>query len=233
MLKLLDEILGKLETLERDIDALDLALKPYGDGSKVAPHGRAPMTRKTLRDEAASLRMELADAEAAGDQNAGDQNAGDQKPPKDSQATKIVRDVEAGDTELWHSQDGDAYLTFRVGQHREHHRLRSGAARDYLSKLYFRRARTAASSSAIADAQATLSAMARFDGTSYPTYVRVAEVNGRIYLDLADPAWRVVEIDASGWRLTPDPPVRFQRPRGLRPLPEPVAGGSIADLASS
>lgn len=180
------------------------------------------------RQEAGRLRMELGEP----DDDAGDPKGGDQKPPKDSQATKIVRDVvAAADTELWHNQDGDPYLTFRAGQHLEHHQLRSGPARDYLSRLYFRRARTAASSSGIADAQETLSAMARFEGASYPTFVRVAELDGCIYLDLADTDWRVVEIDAIGWRVTSDAPVRFRRPRGLRPLPVPVAGGSIADLA--
>ena len=105
----------------------------------------------------------------------------DQKPLRESQTTKIVREVEEGDTELWHSSIGDAYLTVPVGQHREHHPLRSGAARDYLSQLYFRRARSAASSSAIADAQDTLSAIARFDGPSYPD-LRSPGGNGRPHL---------------------------------------------------
>ena len=68
--------------------------------------------------------------------------------------------------------------------------------------------------------------------TSYPVYVRLAELDGRIYLDLADADWRVVEIDDAGWRVISNPPVRFRRPRGLQPLPEPVGGGSIADLAT-
>jgi hypothetical protein len=155
----------------------------------------------------------------------------DQKPPRDSQATKIVRDLEAAaNTDLWHSPTGEAYLTFPVGQHREHHPLRSGAARDYLASLYFRRERAAPSSSAIADAQDTLSMIARFEGTSYPVYVRLAERAGRIYLDLGDTEWRVVEIDDTGWRVISNPPVRFRRPRGLQPLPAPLGGGSIADL---
>ena len=67
-----------------------------------------------------------------------------------------------------------------------HHRLSGKACRDYLSKLYYRKGRTAASSSAIADAQHTLSALARFEGETHPVYVRLAAVDGRVFLDLAD-----------------------------------------------
>ena len=35
ILALLEEILSQLQTLRREVDALDRALKPYGDGTKV------------------------------------------------------------------------------------------------------------------------------------------------------------------------------------------------------
>jgi hypothetical protein len=43
-------------------------------------------------------------------------------------------------------------------------------------------------------------------------------------------SWRAAEIDAKGWRIVEKPPVRFRRPSGMRPLPVPVKGGSIAKL---
>jgi hypothetical protein len=71
---------------------------------------------------------------------------------------------------------------------------------------------------------------ARFDGPECTVHIRVAELNGRFYLDLGDAAWRAVEIDAIGWRLVQNPPVRFRRPTGMQPLPVPVLGGSIQML---
>ena len=59
-----------------------------------------------------------------------------------------------------------------------------------------------------------------------------AEFNGKLYLDLCDPDWRVVEIDSAGWRIIDNPPVRFRRTSGMRPLPEPIPGGSIETLRS-
>ena len=48
-----------------------------------------------------------------------------------------------------------------------------------------------------------------------------------LYLDLADPEWRVVQIDRTGWRVLPESPVRFRRPRGMHALPAPEVGGSL------
>jgi ABC-type protease/lipase transport system fused ATPase/permease subunit len=52
----------------------------------------------------------------------------------------------------------------------------------------------------------------------------------RVYLDLADEQWRVIEVDTNGWRVASDVPVRFLRPAGMMPLPMPEGGGSIEDL---
>jgi hypothetical protein len=40
----------------------------------------------------------------------------------------------------------------------------------------------------------------------------------------------VVEVDAKGWWIIDDPPVRFRRAPGMLPLPEPVPNGSIEAL---
>jgi hypothetical protein len=61
-------------------------------------------------------------------------------------------------------------------------------------------------------------------------FLRVADHDGRIYLDLADEQWRAVEIDSTGWRVIGDPPVRFRRRGSMRPLPVPVRGGSLDTL---
>jgi hypothetical protein len=49
---------------------------------------------------------------------------------------------------------------------------------------------------------------------------------------LANENWEAVEIDASGWRIVTNPPVRFRRSAGMRRLHRPVHGGSIDTLRS-
>ena len=150
---------------------------------------------------------------------------------KESQATTIVRLVTEARAELWHTPGGDGYVTIRVNDHREHHRLESRGTRDYLTRAYYVDAGKAPNASALQDAIATLSGIARFDGAEYAVHVRVAAGDGdRVYLDLCDLQWRAVEITTAGWQVVTNPPVRFRRPRGVLPLPVPERGGSIEEL---
>jgi hypothetical protein len=72
--------------------------------------------------------------------------------------------------------------------------------------------------------------MARFEGAERPVSIRTALHEGKIYVDLGCREWKAAEVSADGWRVIPEPPVRFIRPAGFRPLPEPEAGGAIEEL---
>src|SRR5205807_9473699 len=100
------------------------------------------------------------------------------------------------------------------------------------ARRFFEETRGAPSSEAMNSALNVIEANAQFDAPEREVFVRVGGANGRLYLDLADQTWRAVEIDATGWRVTDNPPVRFGRAAGMRPLPMPVAGGSIVTLRS-
>ncbi len=67
-------------------------------------------------------------------------------------------------------------------------------------------------------------------GEKRQTWLRVAEHDGALYLDLGDETWRAVQITRDGWQLIDCPPVYFVRPGGMLPLPVPVRGGNVAEL---
>ena len=77
-----------------------------------------------------------------------------------------------------------------------------------------------------------IEAKAHFDAPERVVHIRVGGLDGRLYLDLGDETWRAVEIDATGWRVIDNPPVRFRRAAGMQPLPMPVPGGSVETLRS-
>jgi hypothetical protein len=54
-----------------------------------------------------------------------------------------------------------------------------------------------------------LGATLTFDAPERQVHIRVGGLDGRLYLDLGDEKWRAVEIDATGWRVIENPPVRF------------------------
>ena len=95
-----------------------------------------------------------------------------------------------------------------------------------------RRRGGAPSSEALQSALNVIEAKAHFDAPERVVHIRVGGLDGRLYLDLGDETWRAVEIDATGWRVIDNPPVRFRRAAGMQPLPVPVAGGSIETLRS-
>jgi hypothetical protein len=146
-----------------------------------------------------------------------------------SASTRLIQLVHAAGVELFHSGE-TPYVRVRVGDHCEVLTLRSRAFRNWCRRIYYESQGKAAGSQAVEDALGVLEAKALFAGAEHAAPVRLAEHAGNIYLDLADPLWRAVEITPDGWQIVKDPPVRFRRSRGSLPLPEPVKGGTLEDL---
>jgi hypothetical protein len=136
----------------------------------------------------------------------------------------------ASNAELFHTATGTAFADLVLDGRRETWPVRSTRFRTWLRRQYYRATREAPSGAAVASALDHIEAQAQFDGPERAVHLRVAEHNGHIYLDLADAAWRVVEIGSSGWRLTNAAPVRFIRTPGMLPLPVPERGGSAETL---
>ena len=132
--------------------------------------------------------------------------------------------------DLFHSRDGTSFADVDVNGHRETWPLRAKGFRRWLARAYFEETRGAPSTEALQAALNVLEARAHFDAPERAVYVRVGGLDDRLYLDLGDETWRVVEIDAGGWRVIDDPPVRFRRAAGMQPLPMPMPGGSIERL---
>ncbi|TMB22085.1 MAG: hypothetical protein E6J71_06895 [Deltaproteobacteria bacterium] len=149
---------------------------------------------------------------------------------KVSQATELLE--LASDLELFRTPEAEptAFCRLVVDDHREVYRVPSRAVRALLARRYYGEHRRAVRGQALAEALAVLEARALGDGEARPVATRIAEHDGAIYLDLCDPAWRVVEVTSDGWRIVTDAPVRFRRARGMLPLPEPVCGGSVERL---
>ena len=149
---------------------------------------------------------------------------------KPSQAT-IVVDLATGAEgfELFRA-DQDGYAMVPVGGHRECWPVRSTMFRRWLSRLYFEHEGAAPGGQAVTDAVGVLEGAALFAGAEHDVHIRIAEHGGATYVDLADAEWRAVRIDASGWTVVSDPPVRFRRARGMLALPCPEPGGSFDQL---
>lgn len=136
----------------------------------------------------------------------------------------------AGAAELFHSADGTALADILINNHRETWPVRTKGFRRWLARQFFEQTGGAPSSEALQSALNVIEARAHFDGPERSVFIRVGGLDGRLYLDLGDDAWRAVEIDTTGWRVIDQPPVRFRRAAGMQPLAVPMPGGSVGTL---
>lgn len=150
----------------------------------------------------------------------------DGKRGKTTQADILLRLAE--DLLLVHTSTGESYAIVTKDGVRQVLSLESGDFRLHLvHQYYLDQNGRAPSESALKTATETLRAKARIEGEEAQVHLRVAEYQGKIYYNLSNDKWEVVEIRARGWKVLTDPPVLFTRTAGMLALPHPEPGGSI------
>jgi hypothetical protein len=151
----------------------------------------------------------------------------------DAASMMVEQADEAGD-EHFLGMDGTPYVRFR---HKRGNMIRWVTDRpdgtEYegvLSLRYFQElGNRTAPREQVAAATRLLKARAIEADVRHPVHLRVAEMDETIYVDLGGSDGKIAEIDAHGWRVVSDSPVRFIRGnRGA--LPIPMRGGTRADF---
>lgn len=139
--------------------------------------------------------------------------------------------------ELLHTTEGDAYARIQQGEGAQRHvevwALASTGFREWLAAAYYQQTGKAAREASLRDAVNALSGIAKHEGREALVWLRVAEHDGRYYLDLCNAQWQAIEISPDGWQVLDHPPVLFRRTPTMRPLPEPARGGDLARLWQS
>ncbi len=156
--------------------------------------------------------------------------AREEKAGKKAQRDQLIELVAEAGIELFRSVEKDAFAHCPIAGHYEVHPVRSQAFRLLLNHLFYSDSEKAQSAQARAEAIDTLESKALYEGAVHPVGLRFAELDGAVYLDLANDRWQVIEVRPEGWRVVEASPVRFRRTKGMLPLPEPQIGGTIDDL---
>src|SRR5262245_15103235 len=215
--------------------------KPDDEVRRTVRDGLAKGARKPRTPDASQARAngkktkdksaDQSSAAPGGDEQTGDvsKNAKADPATQGTQADMLV-DL-AADIDLFYFDD-IGYATFQINGHRETHRIKSKAFRVYLRREFYLTYGKVPNGEAMTNALAHLDGVALFDGKARPVFLRLAWHDGKIYWDLANDAWQIIEITAEGWKVieAADAPVRFWRSRGMQPLPQPAKGGDLATL---
>ena len=126
---------------------------------------------------------------------------------------------------------GEPFIRYSVGTTVRTAKLGKREVSDYLLSAYYDAFGKTPSEDAIRTSRSVLGMHARLHGEQTKAFSRVGQAEGRIYLDLGNADWTVVEIDrASGWRVMAEPPVVLTRAPDTKPLPLPAARNATSDV---
>jgi hypothetical protein len=155
-----------------------------------------------------------------------------ESPKKEAIANVLVKLAIKNSFELWHTANNDAYITVPVNNHKEHYKLssKSRAIRIWLGRIGSDFMGKTVGGSTIKDVINVLEGKAIYDGKEYELHIRKAQYDNKIYVDVGDPAWNVIEISRDGWKIIKECNVKFKRSKNMLPLPMPERGGEIDDL---
>jgi hypothetical protein len=146
---------------------------------------------------------------------------GQQKVPP--VADRLVYYVQAAGWPLFVDQHGEAH-THVGGQ-----AVPISRANRLLTQLLHENEEKAPSNDGLIGARRVLDMLAHNSGDVRELHTRAAFHEGAVFYELAP--GRVVRISEGGWQLDPDPPVFFRAVKNLKPLPDPLPGGSLEDVA--
>ena len=149
--------------------------------------------------------------------------------PKQKTLAELAIEI-ASEATYFHTEDRNAYAEIQVNGHREVHLIRSKAFKHWLGyHLYTQHSKTLGSET-LNTVLSILEAQALYEGESHTVHLRVAESDGKIYIDLGTPDWNAVEVDSQEWSIVSDYPVKFRRSPYQLPLPIPTRGGGVEEL---
>jgi hypothetical protein len=124
-----------------------------------------------------------------------------------------------------------AYATIPIHDHKETWQLKQEKFKNWLGMQYYQTQKKLGSIQTRDDfINGYLAGIA--GENQKEVHVRLAYANEKLYLDLANETWQVVEITQNGWQILGEAPdnVKFRRPKGMFPIPLPVTGGDINEL---
>lgn len=133
---------------------------------------------------------------------------------------------------LFHTPDNQTYANIPINEHKETWSIITREFRRWLSYEFYKKETKPPGRQAFKDALNILEAKGQYDSPQQPIFIKLAQMNEKIYIDLVNENWEVVEVSKDGWKIIKDPPIKFRRNRGMNPLPYPSPDGSLNDLRS-
>ena len=131
---------------------------------------------------------------------------------------------------FFHDSQGEVFAKISLNNHMEIWNLTSMGFRDWISHQLWSQHQEGLSNASLDSALATLRGIATFDSPTEEVYLRVAQINNELYIDLCNEDWQVIKIDSIRWSVIKKSPVSFIRSKNMRALKIPKTKGDIKRL---
>lgn len=161
-----------------------------------------------------------------------DEDAEQAKPVRKSVARLLV-ELALDEADLWLGDDKQAWADVVVDQVRYSWPVRSNYFKHWLARRLWEDYQSTVNSEALQSALAIIESKCLFGQVPQrQVWLRVAQQDGRIYIDVADVQNHVIEVRPDGWTVLDShaSPVRFCRLDFQQALPLPQPGGDIHQL---
>ncbi|HDR6755641.1 TPA: hypothetical protein QCV70_002485 [Bacillus cereus] len=141
-----------------------------------------------------------------------------------SRATKLRDLILRQNIEFAVDEAKEAYARIEIHGHYEVYNVKSQSFKDIVIELAEAEFNSVIAKNALESALDSIGAKARRSKNEKNIAVRVKYLaeKRKIYLDLCNDKWQVIEIDSKGWRILDNSPIWFKRTNDLDKLPTPI-----------
>jgi putative DNA primase/helicase len=144
----------------------------------------------------------------------------------DDNDTKNTSDLLIGfvsdSCELFHNKNKECFAKINIDSRTEVWDISSTGFSDWIRGEYFRTTSKGIPDNKLHEIIPTLKALAIHKGYEQEVFMRVAQVDNKIYIDLCDKDWNVIKITKDKWEVIDKSPVSFIRNSYMLPMQRPV-----------
>lgn len=142
---------------------------------------------------------------------------------------KAVEYVRRLDPYMFLDQKGNARVSIVEDGKRRTYKAQSEQFYAVIEMQYYLNEHKPCPGGAVREAASLFKTMALHKAESHDVYVRIANVASAVYIDLNNSALEIIEVTKDGLQIVPSAEcsIFFDRPRGAKALPIPVAGGDL------
>lgn len=124
--------------------------------------------------------------------------------------------------DLYYTSSSGVYAKIELNGHHEIVKTDSKLFKNWLIFLFERTENAMLADSDIRTVISSVESIAFFRGKHRDVYLRIAEVEGKIFLDLCNEKRQVLEISADGFKVLEESPVLFRRTEDMDEIPIPI-----------